>query len=92
MSGIDIHTHAFPDKVAPRAIEHLETIAEWQAVGYGTVSGLLRSMDAADLDISAICYIATKPDQVKGKKVLVVEDGPTLTHGEMSYGAGTLAA
>jgi len=30
--------------------------------------------------------------QVKGKRVLVVEDGPTLTHGEMSYGAGTLAA
>ncbi len=32
------------------------------------------------------------PARVKGKRVLVVEDGPTLTHGEMSYGAGTLAA
>jgi predicted GTPase len=31
-------------------------------------------------------------ESVAGKKVLVVEDGPTLTHGEMSYGAGTLAA
>jgi predicted GTPase len=29
---------------------------------------------------------------VKGKKVLVVEDGPTLTHGEMSIGAGFIAA
>jgi predicted GTPase len=29
---------------------------------------------------------------IKGKKVLVVEDGPTLTHGEMTYGAGTVAA
>ncbi len=29
---------------------------------------------------------------VKGKKVLVVEDGPTLTHGEMSFGAGHVAA
>ncbi|OAA30693.1 GTPase [Kosmotoga arenicorallina S304] len=29
---------------------------------------------------------------IKGKKVLVVEDGPTLTHGEMSYGAGWVAA
>ena len=29
---------------------------------------------------------------VKGKKVLVVEDGPTLTHGEMKIGAGTVAA
>jgi predicted GTPase len=31
------------------------------------------------------------PD-IKGKKVLVVEDGPTLTHGEMTYGAGVVAA
>jgi predicted GTPase len=29
---------------------------------------------------------------VKGKRVLVVEDGPTLTHGEMTYGAGVVAA
>jgi predicted GTPase len=32
------------------------------------------------------------PDTVKGKRVLVIEDGPTLTHGEMSFGAGTVAA
>lgn len=31
-------------------------------------------------------------DVIRGKSVLVVEDGPTLTHGDMSYGAGTLAA
>lgn len=29
---------------------------------------------------------------IRGKRVLVVEDGPTLTHGEMKYGAGTIAA
>ncbi len=29
---------------------------------------------------------------IRGKRVLVVEDGPTLTHGEMSYGAGVIAA
>jgi predicted GTPase len=29
---------------------------------------------------------------IKGKRVLVVEDGPTLTHGEMKYGAGVIAA
>jgi len=32
------------------------------------------------------------PAQIKGKKVLVVEDGPTLTHGGMAYGAGWVAA
>lgn len=33
-----------------------------------------------------------KPEIIRGKKVLVVEDGPTLTHGEMKIGAGTVAA
>ncbi len=33
-----------------------------------------------------------KPGLIKGKRVLVVEDGPTLTHGEMKYGAGVVAA
>ncbi|MDD3715808.1 MAG: cyclic 2,3-diphosphoglycerate synthase [Candidatus Marinimicrobia bacterium] len=32
------------------------------------------------------------PDSICGKRVLVIEDGPTLTHGEMEYGAGTVAA
>ena len=32
------------------------------------------------------------PEQIRGKKVLVVEDGPTVTHGEMRFGAGILAA
>jgi predicted GTPase len=32
------------------------------------------------------------PAAIRGKRVLVVEDGPTLTHGEMAYGAGIVAA
>jgi predicted GTPase len=39
------------------------------------------------------CRVAVKdPELVRGKRVLVVEDGPTLTHGEMPYGAGVVAA
>jgi predicted GTPase len=33
-----------------------------------------------------------KPELIRGKSVLVVEDGPTLTHGGMTYGAGVIAA
>lgn len=32
------------------------------------------------------------PELIRGKRVLVIEDGPTLTHGEMSYGSGVIAA
>ncbi len=35
---------------------------------------------------------ADNPNLIKGKRVLVVEDGPTLTHGGMRYGAGSVAA
>lgn len=66
MSAIDVHTHAFPDDVAARAIPRLEASASWKAIGDGTIKGLLKSMDAADVDVSVICTIATKPDQTEG--------------------------
>jgi len=34
----------------------------------------------------------SNPDAIKGKRVLVIEDGPTLTHGDMTIGAGVVAA
>jgi len=36
--------------------------------------------------------ISDEKDKIKGKKVLVIEDGPTVTHGGMNYGAGKIAA
>lgn len=33
-----------------------------------------------------------RPEEIRGKRVLVIEDGPTLTHGEMAFGAGWVAA
>ncbi|MGI6661114.1 MAG: cyclic 2,3-diphosphoglycerate synthase [Bacillota bacterium] len=36
--------------------------------------------------------IVDSPQEITGKRVLVIEDGPTLTHGEMPYGAGMIAA
>ena len=43
--------------------------------------------------IEMACRVSVpNPEMIKGKRVLVVEDGPTLTHGEMPYGAGVVAA
>ena len=43
--------------------------------------------------IETACRVSVAdPELVRGRRVLVVEDGPTLTHGEMSYGAGVVAA
>jgi predicted GTPase len=43
--------------------------------------------------VETACRVTVaNPGLVRGKRVLVVEDGPTLTHGEMAYGAGVVAA
>lgn len=59
---IDVHTHAFPDSLAPRAIAQLE-VGNAKAFTDGTTAGLLRSMDAAGIEKSVICSIATRPEQ-----------------------------
>jgi predicted GTPase len=47
--------------------------------------------DAAIVETACRVFVP-QPELVKGRRVLVVEDGPTLTHGEMPYGAGVVAA
>ena len=62
-----------------------------------------QEVDAVDAAISALNPTATvvharsevtvdAPELISGRRVLVIEDGPTLTHGEMQYGAGVIAA
>ena len=46
----------------------------------------------ADIIFAESQVIAEAPEKIRGKRVLVIEDGPTLTHGEMPYGAGVIAA
>lgn len=61
---IDVHTHAFPDALAMRAIPALEAEAPGvRAFHDGKVSSLLRSMDNAGIEQSVICSIATRPEQ-----------------------------
>jgi predicted GTPase len=58
-----------------------------------TVEGNIRKVNPSATIIKAESRITVdNPDIIKGKRVLVVEDGPTLTHGEMKLGAGTVAA
>lgn len=46
----------------------------------------------AEIVLAESPVLVSEPGKIKGKRVLVVEDGPTLTHGGMLYGAGTIAA
>ncbi len=53
----------------------------------------LRRLNPTAVQIEAASPLfVDDPAAIRGKRVLVVEDGPTLTHGEMAYGAGYVAA
>jgi len=61
--------------------------------GVETVRANARKHNPKATIVEMACEVSVAfPEQVRGKKVLVVEDGPTLTHGEMKYGAGVVAA
>jgi predicted GTPase len=51
----------------------------------------LLAPNAVVVDAASPIFVAN-PSSIRGRRALVVEDGPTLTHGEMSYGAGIVAA
>jgi hypothetical protein len=61
---IDVHTHAFPDHLAARAMAQLQAETDKVvAVLDGTEADLMRSMDRAGIDISVVASIATKASQ-----------------------------
>jgi predicted GTPase len=67
------------DTAAPEAVE--------------SIRGNIRKINPSALMMETECRVmAAEPELIKGRRVLVVEDGPTLTHGEMSFGAGVVAA
>lgn len=61
---IDIHAHAFPDALAPRAVAHLARQADVRPRLDGTVGALVASMDRAGIDAAVVCSVATDPAQV----------------------------
>ena len=58
-----------------------------------TVRRNIRASNRKAAIVETACRVSVPtPGMVQGRRVLVVEDGPTLTHGEMPYGAGVVAA
>lgn len=62
---IDFHTHAFPEKIASRALNILKDKINIEPFTDGTVEGLINKMDQWGVDTSVICNIATNPRQQK---------------------------
>ncbi len=61
---IDIHTHAYPEKLLPKVRENLENLFKVKFYGDGSLNSLLEYMDRAGVNISVVCSVATRPEQV----------------------------
>lgn len=70
---IDFHTHVFPDKIANRTIELLQEKGGITPFSDGTVSGLLRRMEEADVDLSVNLPVLTAPRQFEGTNRFAAE-------------------
>lgn len=62
---VDFHAHAFPEKVADRAMEALAEAYALRPVARPTPAGLLSFREEAGVDVSVILPVATRPDQVR---------------------------
>jgi len=85
----------FPGEVNFRRADIL-VISKVRSAEPGDVEGIrerARELNPrADICTSGLQIQVDEPGLMQGNKVLVVEDGPTVTHGGMAYGAGTVAA
>ncbi len=70
------------NKVDSASPEHVEALRE-------TINRLNPKAEVVE---AASPIFVEEPEMIRGKRVLVIEDGPTLTHGEMLYGAGVVAS
>lgn len=78
-------------RMADIVVINKEDSADWENIQ--RVRESIQKVNPGARIVDAVSPIFVEdPSLVTGKRVLVVEDGPTLTHGEMTYGAGVVAA
>lgn len=84
---IDFHTHAFPDRVAEKAIPKLASIGGIECFGDGTVSSLISRMDKWNIDRAVVLNIATNPKQQTNVNNFAIEVNSTS---DRLYALGSL--
>ncbi len=70
---IDFHTHAFPQKIAGRALNVLKEKINIEPYTDGTSEGLIKNMQICGIDSSVICNIATNPRQQENVNDFAIE-------------------
>ena len=83
---IDFHTHIFPEKIAAKTIEALESRSGINAATNGMLDGLLSSMDNSGVDLSVILPVVTKPSQFESINLFAGEVNEKYKGRLLSFG------
>lgn len=84
---IDIHTHTFPDSLAPRAVRGLADGADMKNYSDGTAAGLMASMARSGVDIAVAAPVVTNPRQTESINRAAYETNLAFPRtGLMSFG------
>lgn len=84
---LDFHMHAFPDSLAPRAMEKLKHITQIPTYSAATVSDTLAKMKAAGIDRGVLLHIATNPRQQDNVNAFAIESnqGDLISFGSVHF-------
>ena len=86
---------AFPGEVNARMADHIivNKVDEAPRENVEKIIGNIKRINpGAKISLAASRVLVEDPDMIKGRRVVVVEDSPTVTHGGAPYGAGMVAA
>ncbi len=92
-AGHELHYHPGEANLRAADVVLINKLDTAGPEGIAEVRESIRKLNPQAIVVDAASPIFVEdPGAIRGRRVLVVEDGPTLTHGEMTYGAGVVAA
>jgi predicted GTPase len=92
-AGHELHYHPGETNLRMADVVVINKIDTADLADIVTVRDNVHRINAGAVIVEAASPITVQnPEAIRGKRVLVIEDGPTLTHGGMAYGAGVVAA
>jgi predicted GTPase len=90
--GDELHYHPGETNVRMADVVIINKIDSAEPAAIEAVRDTIRELNPGADVLTARSELTLVGPSIEGKRVVVIEDGPTLTHGGMSYGAGVVAA
>ena len=87
---IDVHTHIWPDRIAPAVLDNMTNTFGYPAVGINTVDGIKEHMRASGVDKSVVLGVVERLEHLPGANdwLISIQDDMLVPFGAMHPGPG----